>query len=65
MMDRHGDGEDAASGDAVFDHPAVAQTPAGKNRRLVRMNGQLLLGFGPRTAEAVRELSTRLADTAS
>ncbi|UES41415.1 ABC transporter substrate-binding protein [Roseibium aggregatum] len=65
MMDRHGDGEDAANGDAVFDHPAVAQTPAGKNRRLVRMNGQLLLGFGPRTAEAVRELSTRLADTAS
>ncbi len=65
MMDRHGDGEDAASSDAIFDHPAVAQTPAGKNRRLVRMNGQLLLGFGPRTAEAVRELSTRLADTAS
>ncbi|GAB2203625.1 hemin ABC transporter substrate-binding protein [Roseibium sp. ROS1] len=65
MMDRHGDGEDATSSDAIFDHPAVAQTPAGKNRRLVRMNGQLLLGFGPRTAEAVRELSTRLADTAS
>lgn len=63
MMDRHGDGE--ASGDALFDHPALAQTPAGRNKQLIRMNGQLLLGFGPRTAEAVRELSNRLAETAS
>jgi iron complex transport system substrate-binding protein len=65
MMDRHGDGDGDASGDALFNHPALAQTPAGRNKRLVRMNGQLLLGFGPRTAEAVRELSNRLADTAS
>jgi iron complex transport system substrate-binding protein len=65
MMDRHGDGDSEASGDALFNHPALAQTPAGKNKRLVRMNGQLLLGFGPRTAEAVRDLSNRLADAAS
>lgn len=45
----------------VFAHPALAQTPAGKNRRLVRMDGLLLLGFGPRTAAAVRDLSQQLA----
>ncbi|WP_162854987.1 ABC transporter substrate-binding protein [Stappia sp. BW2] len=65
MMDRHGDGDSGASAEAIFDHPALAQTPAGRNKRLIRMNGQLLLGFGPRTAEAVRDLSNRLADTAS
>jgi len=60
MMDRTGD--HGASGDALLSHPALAQTPAGKHNRLVKMGGQYLLGFGPRTAEAIRELAARLAD---
>jgi len=59
MMDRAGD--HGASAGTLFSHPALAQTPAGKHNRLVKMGGQYLLGFGPRTAEAIRELASRLA----
>lgn len=34
----------------------VALTPAGRRRRIVAMDGLLLLGFGPRTAAAAMEL---------
>lgn len=58
MMDRGGD---AAGGDGeLFAHPAIAGTPAGRRRALVRLEGSYLLGFGPRTAAAVRELSQLL-----
>lgn len=40
--------------------PALALTPAARSRSVVRMNGQVLLGFGPRTAEGVRNLSSAL-----
>jgi len=58
MMDRTGD--HAASTDDLFSHPALARTPAGLNKRLIKMPGQYLLGFGPRTADAVRDLAARL-----
>jgi iron complex transport system substrate-binding protein len=61
MMDRTGD--HGASADELFSHPALGKTPAGKHKRLVTMGGQYLLGFGPRTAEAVRDLAARLAET--
>lgn len=59
MMERHGDGNAASD---ILANAAIAQTPAGQNKRLIRMNGLYLLGFGPRTASAVRELSDDLAD---
>lgn len=40
--------------------PEVAVTPAGETRRLVALDGLLLLGFGPRTGEAVRSLAREL-----
>lgn len=40
----------------LFDGPALSQTPAGRAKRLVAMNGLYLLGFGPRTPDAAREL---------
>ncbi len=58
MMDREGNlgiGEDE-----VLSHPAIAATPAGVNRQVIRMDGLYLLGFGPRTAAAVRDLAVRL-----
>lgn len=58
MMDRGGD-HSIADAD-LFAHPAIAPTPAGQNRQLIRMNGSYLLGFGPRTAGAIRELATAL-----
>lgn len=58
MMDREGDhGPEEAE---LFSHPAMAGTPAAQNRAFVRMDGAWLLGFGPRTASAVRELSARI-----
>lgn len=36
--------------------PAIAATPAGRNGRIVTMNGLYLLGFGPRTGQAALEL---------
>ena len=40
--------------------PEIALTPAGEGRRVVAMDGLLLLGFGPRTAAAVDLLAERL-----
>jgi iron complex transport system substrate-binding protein len=58
MMSREGD--PGAGADELFAHPAMAGTPAAEARALVKMDGAWLLGFGPRTASAVRELSTAL-----
>lgn len=58
MMDRQGMHD--AGEDEVLAHPAIAPTPAGRNRQVIRMNGAYLLNFGPRTAEAVQELAGRL-----
>lgn len=58
MMDRGGD-HSAASAD-LFANPAIAPTPAGQAKALVRMDGAYLLGFGPRTAAAIRDLSVKL-----
>lgn len=44
----------------LFEGPAFSRTPAATGRRLVTMNGLYLLGFGPRTPEAARELMTAL-----
>lgn len=46
--------------DALLARPEIANTPAGQNRRIVVMDGLLLLGFGPRTPEAVRRLAEAL-----
>lgn len=40
--------------------PGVAQTNAGKNKNFIVMDGELLSGFGPRIAEAVKELGEKM-----
>ncbi|GGF01395.1 ABC transporter substrate-binding protein [Stappia taiwanensis] len=60
MISRSGDHQ---TGEAeVLAHPGIARTPAGVHRRLIRMDGLYLLGFGPRTAAAVGDLSAALTD---
>lgn len=54
MMDRGGD-QHLGKNDLLA-HPAIVATPAAKTGHVVRMDGTFLLGFGPRTAQAVREL---------
>jgi iron complex transport system substrate-binding protein len=57
---------DHAAGDAdVLAQPAIAQTPAGKAGRIIRMDGMYLLGFGPRTPDAIRDLHSALYKPAS
>ena len=58
MMDRGG--EHAAKAEELFAMPALSLTPAAQNKALVRMDGLHLLGFGPRTASAVRELNAAI-----
>ncbi|TDR89266.1 heme/hemin ABC transporter substrate-binding protein [Enterovirga rhinocerotis] len=53
MMD-NGPGRGAPAG--LFEGAALSQTPAARDKRLVTMNGLYLLGFGPRTPDAAREL---------
>lgn len=61
MMSRGGD-LDAADAELLA-NPALAGTPAGQNRAIVRMEGSYLLGFGPRTAGAIRDLSRALYES--
>ena len=58
MMSRGG--SHGPSDAELLAHPAVASTPAGKDKRLVRMDGAYLLGFGPRTAAAAHDLAVTL-----
>ncbi|MEM7120389.1 MAG: ABC transporter substrate-binding protein [Pseudomonadota bacterium] len=46
--------------EAILSRPEIAATPAGQNGDIVVMDGLLLLGFGPRTPEAARELALAL-----
>ena len=55
MMDRGGD--HAASNADILTHPALGLTPAAEAQAFVRLPGLLMLGFGPRTPEAVRSLN--------
>lgn len=46
--------------DGLLKVPGVASTNAGKNRRIVTMDGQFLTGFGPRLGKAAIELSQKV-----
>ena len=48
------------SDDELFGNPSVASTPAGVARKLIRIDGGYLLGFGPRTADAIHDLAVSL-----
>ena len=53
MMSRGGS---HSSSSDIFQQEGFNLTPAAKNKRLVVMDGMLMLGFGPRIGEAVRRL---------
>jgi iron complex transport system substrate-binding protein len=44
----------------ILANPAIALTPAGRNKALIRMDSLTLLGFGPRTGQAIRDLAKAL-----
>lgn len=45
---------------ALWSVPGLAQTPAGRNRRLVVLDDLFLFGFGPRLGDAATELASAL-----
>ncbi|HWU65240.1 MAG TPA: ABC transporter substrate-binding protein [Ensifer sp.] len=56
----NGVGDHAASNETVLALPAIVEMPAGKAKKIVRMDGMYLLGFGPRTADAILSLHQAL-----
>lgn len=46
--------------DEAFSHAAFSVSPAARNKSFVSMDGLYLLGFGPRTAKAARDLAHSL-----
>ena len=48
------------SADQAFALPALAATPAGRDRAFLTMDGLYLLGLGPRAADAARDLNAML-----
>ncbi|MDX8501193.1 hemin ABC transporter substrate-binding protein [Mesorhizobium sp. VK4C] len=48
------------SEDELFANPSIASTPVGTARKVISMDGGYLLGFGPRTAEAIHDLAVSL-----
>lgn len=61
MMAPHAQRSDhSPDDDKLFAMPALQTTNAAINKQIVRMNGLLMLGFGPRTAQAITELNTAL-----
>jgi iron complex transport system substrate-binding protein len=53
-------GDGTATADELLANPAIALTPAGENRAIIAMDGEYLLGFGPRTPAALRDLVRQL-----
>ncbi len=53
-------GKDSLNADTIYQHPAFALTPVVANKSFISMEGLYLLGFGPRTAAAARDLAVRL-----
>ncbi len=46
--------------DGLLEMPGIAQTPAGKNRRVITVEDGLLFSFGSRSPEALQQIITRL-----
>lgn len=53
MMDQR---NQATNAESLFRQPGFASLPAAGEQRLVKQDGLLMLGFGPRIGQAVREL---------
>ena len=53
-------GDHDSAADDLLQMPSIATTPAAQTRAVIRMDGLYLLGFGPRTADAVSDLNRAL-----
>jgi iron complex transport system substrate-binding protein len=60
ILAMEGGGPNPVTADTLFALPAFSATPAAAGKAFVAMDGLYLLGFGPRTARAARDLAIRL-----
>ncbi len=51
--------------DGIAEVPGLAQTPAGKNKKVIAMDGLYLLGFTPRVGAATLDLAKQLHNTST
>lgn len=51
--------------DGLFALPGIAQTEAGKNKRVIAVDDSLLLSFGPRTPDLLVQLASAVAEKIS
>ena len=59
VMDK---GLDSVGGvDGLLELPGIAQTPAGRDRRVVSVDDGLLLAFGPRTGAVLRQIADQVS----
>jgi iron complex transport system substrate-binding protein len=54
------DGKGGPTPEEVFSVPALGHVPAARSRALLVLEGPYMLGFGPRTAGAIRDLAIEL-----
>lgn len=54
------DGKGGPTPEQVFANRALAATPAAANKALIVLDGAYMIGFGPRTADAIRDLAKAL-----
>lgn len=54
------DGKGGPTAEEVFATRALSATPAAANRALIVLDGAYMIGFGPRTADAIRDLAKAL-----
>lgn len=54
------DGKGGPTPEQVFSNRALAATPAAANKALIVLDGAYMIGFGPRTSDAIRDLAKAL-----
>ncbi|MER8438547.1 ABC transporter substrate-binding protein [Mesorhizobium sp. M1312] len=54
------DGKGGPTAEQVFGTRALSATPAAETKALIVLDGAYMIGFGPRTADAIRDLAQAL-----
>lgn len=55
--------QSAGGMDGILSVPGISQTNAGKNKKIIAMDGGLITNFGPRVGEAALELNQKLIES--
>ena len=62
MMEGRDESDHGSPNEQILNHPALGVTNAAQSGAIIRMDGLYLLGFGPRTGQAARDLARAIYD---